>query len=310
MSKRIFLTEKQFNYILVTESKLNILSEMVKEEQSINNDVTIKVNEEIDAIAELIRTTEKTELESGVYLQKFKAPMFNFGEYEVNVSVNNYEFKDMNTFKEKFDKYCYKILGSAMSPSIRFKHFHIFLNSCSISGGIRKDITADNLQHEVEHAYQMSLSGSDVPKDKRYNIAYGTLMSATDENDLNFLIALALYYSYPSEHDGFVNGLYQFLQNSDKPMFWLEDVAENSACKAYFQLKDAIAKVESADVNEVSKILKSTYNLTYNKYINFIHKGIKRFGKKIGNVLSKHRKDAIENGAILNESIGGRILFV
>ena len=68
--------------------------------------------------------------------------------------------------------------------------------------------------------------------------------------------------------------------------------------------------VENSDKDLVSKLLNNKFNLNYSKFINLLHKSEKRFLKKIGNVLTLHRGNAIKNGTRLNESLGENIIFI
>ena len=310
MPKKIIITEQLYNYILENEQRQHILSEMVKEELSINNRILSFTNELGNKITKNLNTTEKTNVYDGVTSEKFTLGHIELDDYEITVAVTNVDFRDRKTFDELYQKYKNYIEYSYTSPLMERKQLFIYLHSCSISGGLVKSITLDNLQHELEHCYQMILNNEVLPKDKNYSVTFNTINSGLDEKELEYIISEALYYSYSFEQDGYVNGLYQYMVNSETPMVDLKDIANSPACDAYFKLKRYIGIIEKADKDDVSKILKNKFGLGYNRYIELLHKASRRFIKKIGNILALHRMRAVENGVRLNENIGGALISV
>ena len=310
MSKKVIITEKQFDYILEVGRKTHLLSEAIKEELSINNEILSLTNKLGAELISKLNTTEKFSLGNGITRELFKLEPITLNGFEITVSVLNIDFRDRKCFSDNYNNFETYINSSITSPLMEKKMFFIYLHTCSISGGLKKDISLDNLQHELEHCYQSSITNTLLPKDDNYSIALKTINGNMDEKELEYIISEALYYSYSFEQDGYVNGLYQYLVNSEEPVFDLFDIVDNSACKAYFKLKDYISIIESSDENEVSEILRRKYKISYRKYVSILHKAEKRFIKKIGNVLALHRMQAIKNGVMLSECIGGDIVFI
>lgn len=310
MSKKIVITEQQYNCIVENETNRHILSEVVKEELSISNRILSLTNNFGAEISKRLNTTEKKQIESGVTKEQFILDKVDFDGYSINISVTNINFLNRVIFNDLFQKYKSYIEYSYTSPLMERKKLFVYIHSCSISGGLVKNVVMDNLQHELEHCYQIILNKAILPKDNNYSIAFNTLNSNLNEKELEYIISEALYYSYSFEQDGYVNGLYQYINNSKTPMIELNDIMDSPACEVYFKLKKYINIIEKNNKVEVDKILKNKFNLTYNKYINILNKACKRFAKKIGNVLALHRIKRINSGIRLNERFDGDLVSI
>ena len=181
------------------------------------------------------------------------------------------------------------------------------IRTCSISGTLVKQISNDVIQHEVEHLYQQSNADAELPKDKNYSVAYSILRTGKPTyDDLAIQTALVLYYSYSFEQDGFVNGLYQYLING-RGLYGWEEIGDTDAVQALNKMRDGIRYIKQQPQKEVEHILNKWFKLSYDTFVNLVDKAEKRFVKKIGRVLYKHREEMIQNGARLNEGIDNQL---
>ena len=209
MSKKVIITEQQYSYILECEQKRHVLSEIIKEELSISNEILKLTNELGAEISKKLNTNEKKEIDNGITTEQFKLEEKELEGYEIHVAVTNIDFRDKNTFTELYSKYKSYIEYSFTSPMMERNKLFVYIHSCSISGGLVKKITLDNLQHELEHCYQMVLNKEVLPKDKNYSVAFNTINSSLSEDELEYIISEALYYSYSFEQmvmlTGYIN---------------------------------------------------------------------------------------------------------
>lgn len=284
----------------------DLLSEGIREELSINNRVSELTGLLLNQINDKVKSKEKVKIVNGVFKQSFSLEPIEINGYNLIVNVTNFEFINRDTFNLLYSQYKSFIESSKTLPMLEKKKFYIYLHTCSISGGLRTNISSDNLQHEIEHCFQMSNVGYILPKDGNYTKAF-SIINTENENTLTYKVALALYYSYPFEQDGFVNGLYQYIENSEQPVVEWFDIENTSAYEAFSNLNNIIKEIKSTNTNEISKILNDIFKMTYEHYISLIESGKDRFIHKIGKVLAKHRMDAIKNGCRINENLNNGI---
>lgn len=314
MSKRILMTEEQINFIIDLEGGTYtqwLINEAIRESYCIHQDVldvtkdlSIKIQTEINN-----KENTKKEVEPGVILTKIYLQDYNIFDNKCGINVVNYNFKDRKIFDNLWPKYqnLLNTSGGIYYPSN--KRWLSNIVTCSISGTLVKQISLDNIQHEIEHLFQQSEVHGELPKDKNYSMAYAIIRTGMSKYDeLTIKIALLLYYSYSFEQDGFVNGLYQYLVNGERLFTW-DDIKDSSAVNAIKQMRKEIEIVKNANKDNVSKILKHYFNLSYDRFINIISESEKRFIRKIGRVLHKHREEMIHNGAIIHEELNSKMFY-
>lgn len=282
------ITKNIVEELLMLEAE-KYVSELIRESLSVNTKVlnfTESILREIDS---QLKITEKKKVEDGVLKQTFKIESTFLNEdTKLCIFVTNYDFVDRGRFEDRY-WYYKRILNSAYTtfPKDDVSIFHIMLTTCSISGGLRKELLAENLQHEIEHCFQMQQEKAILPRDNNLYLRVKTEFNSDDE--VTRVIAWALYYSFAFEQDGFVNGIYQFLKQQDRLLTLLELKEECSSYRAYLQYDFLIHYINDVDKAILNDIVQSTFKMTYRKFRAVIDDGYKRFGKKVANVLKKHR---------------------
>ena len=144
------------------------------------------------------------------------------------------------------------------------------------------------LQHEVEHAYQISRSGKPLitPKSADIYVKAERLMDSYDMFEK--VVGWTLYLANKFEKDGKMNGLYQTIMDN-----WgkapLDVVKEThiyqtvSTIKTYIDYEEGKERIES--------ICQKNFNRHYNWWNNLAKKMVSAYMNKIGKIVAKVEKD-------------------
>lgn len=312
MSKKVIITEDQLQHILErNDCSISrwLINEAIREEYSIRQDVLDASSDLSKKIQAEINNKEnkRTEIEAGVIRIDFYLRNYNIFGKECGIQVFNYNFKDKKTYNRLCQKYWDEMRSGDSIYYPNNKRWMCTIRTCSISGTLIKQISNDVIQYEVEHLYQQANADTELPKDKNYSIAYSILRTGKPTyDDLAIQTALVLYYSYSFEQDEFVNGLYQYLING-RGLYGWEEIGNTDAVQVLNNMRNGIRYIKQQPQKKVEHILNKWFKLSYHTFVNLTDKAEKRFIKKIGRVLYKHREDMIQKGARLNENLNNRL---
>lgn len=277
------------NYIL--EEKINnIFLLFLNEEKCINNDVEDKTKEIINVLKQYISNKEYEIISYNNGIKKVKFSFkINFKEQNIGFNVIHYNFDDIHVFNREKNNLD---LSSAKSIFFGKNVWYINLTSYSISGGLKVSDVQDSIQHELNHIFQAAIGSKallNFNNDFLYNIA---LKHLQNENEIYKKIAWLLYYAYDFEQDGFVNGLYAYLNNEEHNIPRWEEIRETEIYNAIIILRDNIRFLKKKEFSEKEKKeIKNVFKININEIIKFGERGLKRLLKKMYNVLRKMQND-------------------
>lgn len=273
------------------------LNKALNEELSINTTIEKLCKQQLCEISQRIKyegkQTTKTE---GVFLQKFSLKPFVLDEWEIITNVTNVFFVNKETYQQHIEQYQSYVNASAVSPMCRLKKLYIYLHTHSISGGIAKAYAGDNLQHELEHCFQIIKSGASDDSNDLYEKVWANINNNNNDT-LLYKISLCLYYAFNSEQDAQVNGLWQYLISFNEPVHEWDVIKKSSAYQALNTLKDYFIDImANYPKKELIDCLNDNYHMSLHQYKKRIDGAIRRFTNKFGKVLARYVQKRIKDG--------------
>ncbi len=215
----------------------------------------------------------------------------NLFEETITIECIFYYFNDQKSFDLWKRKYHNRIKGEYNNWS-KF----IEIGVPVISNIINKNYYYGTIQHELEHAYQMIMSGKNIPspqKQKFYNFLQTSMSNSSNIYILG--IAYIYYINFKHEEEANANALYASLESKGKWEKWM-DVYKNSklgkdisfAKKMLIMFNNSIVKPEFQSALKYY----SGYNITYERLIKTCEQVINnltwRAGRAITNFKNKH----------------------
>ena len=275
------------NRLLFESALERVFSKLLSEESSINNEVIGITNSIINEFNTNIKDRERQYIKEGIYKSKFVKDIEIWG-YKVMVDISYIHFRNRNIFEREKDNI--KHSTSIITFPGRNRSF-IIITTYGVSGNVKLNDLSDSLQHEFNHLFQASKGSTTITNTSfksLYNIVNNNLKS---NNELLSKIAWSLYYSYDFEQDGFINGAYSFFMQDEKYPNW-EEMRELPLYNAILTLRNNLKYLKNREISrEEDSLIKSAFNINYNYAIKFCERGLKRFVRKIYNVLRKIQKD-------------------
>ena len=203
-------------------------------------------------------------------------------EIKLNFNIVLYNFKDKNFY----DKFHEKIDFSSHNSNIGGRVVFITIKGYLISGNLNKEDISDSIQHGINHIFQ-DINGK-VDNEKERKLYYLVLNKLNNKNNIISKLAYGLYYSFNSEQDSYVNGLYAYLMNKGLIVPWDDIKRDTDAYNAILGIKEAISLIND---NNIDNTIIENFSMNRKQMEKFLKNGLKRLEIKIGKVLIKHRKD-------------------
>lgn len=259
------------------------IENIIKEELSINSDVALLSSKISSLVEDMLKKNDykKEKIFEGV--SKITIQLNEFvNEIKLNFNIVLYNFKDKNFY----DKFHEKIDFSSHNSNIGGRVVFITIKGYLISGNLNKEDISDSIQHEINHIFQ-DINGK-VDNEKERKLYYLVLNKLNNKNNIISKLAYGLYYSFNSEQDSYVNGLYAYLMNKGLIVPWDDIKRDTDAYNAILGIKEAISLIND---NNIDNIIIENFSMNKKQMEKFLKNGLKRLEIKIGKVLIKHRKD-------------------
>lgn len=196
----------------------------------------------------------------------------------------------------------YYVLEDASQEII--KQYNSIFNSTSNNRILRLELylTAHNnkinwkknsrdLQHEVEHLFQLIKKGKDLLSDKQFG-EYNKLKSLTAHNDYyDQVIGYTYYYYNKAERNAIINGLYREIidLNTDGLVTDPLEIIKNSPY--YHNIQIIKTTIENHKNHEQLENRLKNINKTLKQYLRIANIMIDEYSKAFGRLLYKVKKD-------------------
>lgn len=284
------------------------IKETIQEELSIAD----KVKEEASRLLERIKSylnNSENEPESDISNTRKKTGSFkdNFEGINLTVSYVYYNFLTKKAFENAKGRLDF---NNSNSLKISKKSWLINIKCYGISGSLDSEDLADSLQHEVEHIYQ-GIHGKPILNEPN-QIYFNVQNSLSSKDDGIRKAAEIIYFSYDFEQDGFVNGLYAYLREKENPIPKWDDILDSEPVAWLNRVDENVEYLENEKENEqLNRKCMELFGKTIKQIILIGGISKRRMKTKIGKVLIKIRKDAMNEGAVfLIPKNGGEVPYV
>ena len=213
---------------------------------------------------------------------------FSFNVGDILVSCFNYYFNSREEYeKEKPQK-------SANSVSHRGMRF-INIALCYLSGHLVSNDLYDSIFHEVEHLYQQEktkLNFQDRKDDDFYRFVEGLMYKGETLEERT--VAAGLYLSFDYELNGYLNGLYGQLKETDPQPNEVDKIVKESALyQMISHAEEALKLLSSPDGDKYAEPYTIKYNLSKKYLINRLKRTLKTAYKKIGKIIVRFKKNKL-----------------
>lgn len=263
-----------------------IIRRVLNEELGINQEVYDASNQ----VFELIQDDLKKHNIQGIELNGVNGKVYSntvdcyIHSQKVNVLYRFYYFDTENDYLA-YKKQNPSINQAETNVTNNADEFLIKVNYVVCDGVLNK-MLFDQMQHELNHAFQQIISGKKYQYGKiRQNIEK---MSKSLLNDKEIRCAkFILYMSRKFEQDGFANGLYASLMR-DKSY----DINNSGAVHNLRQLQGAIRMLSSCQDDDKFIL---NFGISKNRIIKYGEKSVTRLTKLINRVIFKYGKDTGNN---------------
>lgn len=148
-----------------------------------------------------------------------------------------------------------------------------------------------DLQHEVEHLFQLIKKGKDLLSDKQFG-EYNKLKSLTTHNDYyDQIIGYTYYYYNKAEKNAIINGLYREIidLNTDGLVTDPLEIIKNSPY--YYNIQIIKNTIENHKNHEQLENKLKNINKTLKQYLKIANIMIDEYSKAFGRLLYKVKKD-------------------
>ena len=252
------------------------------------------INQEVydasNQVFELIQTDLKKYNIHGIELNDVNGKVYsNMVEFsihskKVNILYNFYYFDTENDYLA-YKKQNPSITQAETNTTDNADEFLIKVNYV-VYDGVLNDMLFDQMQHELNHAFQQIISGKKYTYGKvRQHIQKipKALLNDKEIRCANFI----LYMSRNFEQDAFANGLYASLMRNNE-----YDINNSGAVHNLKQLQGAIRMLSSCQDDAK---FKSNFGISKNRIIKYGEKSVTRLTKLINRVIFKYGKDTGNN---------------
>lgn len=272
----------------ITEEQTEKLKKNMLNEEIIKKNINSIINEELsiskdveDISFEIFSNIKKHGFVKG-------EENFSFNVGDILVSCFNYYFNSREEYeKEKPQK-------SANSVSHRGMRF-INIALCYLSGHLVSNDLYDSIFHEVEHLYQQEKSKLEFQKrkdDDFYHFVEGIMYNGKTLEGRT--VAAGLYLSFDYELNGYLNGLYGQLKESDPQPNEVDKIVKESALyQMISHAEEALKLLSSPDGDKYAEPYTIKYNLPKKYLINRLKKTLKTAYKKIGKIIVRFKKNKL-----------------
>ena len=259
--KKLILTEQQ-------------ITEIIKEEYGISNDVIKKTKEVYQILLSAIREKNINKEQYEYYTISKHNITFNIMSCKINCSLTVYNFYNR-------DYYIYSnVKSDGWSAYLSQTHGIMGCIVPCISGKPIKEIVMNTIQHELEHLYQEILMEKTFSDGTTYAKLKDNLKS---KNEIEYNAARLVYGCIKSEQEGYVNGLYAYLMSLPN-LFSMDSLYKSDCWKLYSEMVNILNEFKD-NIFFVDELKK--YKLTIVK----IKRAVYMFLKKIGKVIVKVKQD-------------------
>lgn len=259
-----------------------IIRRVLNEELGINQEVYDASNQVFELIQDdlkkhNIQSIELNGVNGKVYSNRIECYIHS---KKVNVLYRFYYF-DTNNDYLAYRKQNPSITQAKTNVTDNADEFLIKVNYV-VCDGILNNMLYDQMQHELNHAFQQIISGKKYTYGKvRQHIQKipKALLNDKEIRCANFI----LYMSRNFEQDGFANGLYASLMRNNE-----YDINNSGAVHNLKQLQGAIRMLSSCQDDAK---FKSNFGISKNRIIKYGEKSAIRLTKLINRVIFKYGKD-------------------
>ena len=265
-----------------------MINDILNEELSISNDVknlTLKIKNLIsnDYARNIGFDRCYTTLYKGLNIEVFSD--------EIDINYENIHITVLFYILEDATPEIIKKYKTIFHSSSNNKHFKLTLYLTANNGKINWKNNSNDLQHEVEHLFQLFKKGKELLSDKQFAI-YDKLRTLTSSDDFfDQVIGFTYYYFTKTEKNAIINGLYGEIMelNTDGAIMDPLEIIKNSPYYRNIQIiKNAIQDKDNYDFFEQRlKIV----NKTLKQFLRVANTMINEYTKAFGRLLYKVKKD-------------------
>lgn len=273
-----------------------MIKDVLNEELGISNSVsllTLRIKNLISSDYGKNRNDMKYRVEYNLVDNKYIYIFKNEIEVIFNNDILNVEYYVLNTDDNNLIKFY-----NTKTNSYQRKNSIILFLSCKIfNDKINWDYYSEDLQHEVEHYFQLYKKGKSLLSSKRSRSYKKYTDLAKSDNYIDSIIGYTYYYYFKAEENAIINGLYRKIMDLHKNTF-------NINIKPIEILKESLHYRNISKIKEFYEIINNDENLRillserlddigkrYKSFILIMDKVINSYIKKFGRLIYKANKD-------------------
>lgn len=265
-----------------------MINKILNEELSISNDVndlTIKIKNLISN--DYARNIGYERCYTILY-KGFNKEVFS---NEITINYDNKSIIVVYYVLEDASQEIIKQYNSIFNSTSNNKILRLKLYLTSHNNKINWKKSSRDLQHEVEHLFQLIKKGKDLLSDKQFD-EYNKLKSLITHNDyFDQIIGYTYYYYNKAERNAIINGLYREIidLNTDGLVTEPLEIIKNSPY--YHNIQIIKNTIENHKNHEQLENKLKNINKTLKQYLRIANIMIDEYSKAFGRLLYKVKKD-------------------
>lgn len=280
-----------------------MINKIINEELSISNDVndlTIKIKNLISN--DYARNIGYERCYTILY-KGFNREVFS---NEITINYDNKSIIVVYYILEDASQEIIKQYNSIFNSTSNNRILRLELYLTSHNNKINWKKNSRDLQHEVEHLFQLIKKGKDLLSDKQFS-EYNELKSLTKHNDYyDQIIGYTYYYYNKAEKNAIINGLYREIidLNTDGVVTDPLEIIKNSPY--YHNIQIIKNTIENYKNHEQLENKLKNINKTLKQYLRIANIMIDEYSKAFGRLLYKVKKDIESVNKDLLINLGNR----
>lgn len=263
----------------------NLITEAIKEELGISEDVTSIADELSSMVYDNIDKHPKQKLDNGYATNQFVIHKNIFGQ-NYTIRCINWFFGDTNIYRTIRSQ-------KPRGENVYKRDTHeIIMNFDWLNGRILGEHLYGAFQHELMHIFQDFKSEGDMQPKDSYKLAVANFNS---KNETIRDVSRLIYYSYEKELYAFANQAYQGIIHMDNLRAVYGEVrnaiVDTNLYQTYQKIKELYEKIKKYPNKESINKLLLRFGTKYPQFCERCEYIIKQYAKYIGRVIVKAEAD-------------------